>query len=262
MPDAAVKSRAIEMEVTVDAPVEAVWKALSEGDEMQRWFPPEARIEPGVGGRILVSWGPGMEGEGMIERWEPNRRIAWVQGGMPVRVVVDFELEGRGGTTVVRLVHSGFGADSDWDEMYDSTRAGWTYFLFNLAFYLARHRGTVRRLIFSRRKTSRPVAEVWRALLGKEGLNVSSVTAGEKCTLAVGDSGRMQGRVEIVRAPHNFAGVIESLNDGLIFVEMEPGSPSWHCGVWISLYGVPEERARALQSGLDVLMKEILPGEA
>jgi len=262
MAESAAAMRAVELEVTVDAPVEAVWKALSEGDGLRQWFPPEARVEPGVGGKVWLSWGPGMEGEGLIQTWEPNRRIAWVDRMAPVPVVVDFTLEARGGTTVVRLVHSGFGAGAEWDEMYDSTEAGWTYFLFHLGFYLVRHRGRLRRMITSRRSTTRPVADVWNALLGKAGFNAGSRKVGDRTQLRLGRVGPVNTLVQIVREPRNFAGVLESLNDGVIFIEMEPGAPAWHCGIWISLYDVADGKAEAVQAAVDELLAEVLAAEA
>jgi hypothetical protein len=38
-------------------------------------------------------------------------------------VYVDYFIESRGGTTVLRLVHSGFGRGANWDAEYDATRA-------------------------------------------------------------------------------------------------------------------------------------------
>jgi uncharacterized protein YndB with AHSA1/START domain len=248
--------RSIEMEVTIDAPAEAVWDALSTGVGMERWFAPSARVKPGKGGSVFVSWGGGVEGEGRIEVWEPNRRIAWSEpaGSGQVRFMVDFELEARaGGTTKLRLVHSGFGEGANWDEHYDATKAGWTYFLFNLDWYLVHHRGTVRRMISSRRGTERPVAEVWQSLLGRLGIDLSESKHRDGYTIRLG--GNQHGQIEFVREPRNFAGTITSLDDGLLFIEMETGAPSWHCGVWISVYGMEEQRTTGLQAALDEVME-------
>jgi uncharacterized protein YndB with AHSA1/START domain len=256
-------TRALEMEVTIDAPIEAVWKAFSEADEMTRWFAPAASIDGGEGGRLWISWGPAAEGEAKIEVWEPNRRIAWRESGPPdasgeaTSMLVDFEIEGKGGSTVVRLVHSGFGDSADWDQMYDAMESGWAYFLFNLAFYLVRHRGSVRRMISARRGTTEAVADVWRRLLGRAGMNVDGIAPGEKHSLKLGNGIEQPGQVKIVRELRSFAATLETLNDGLIFVEMEGGSPAWHCGVWISLYDVSDERAAVVQDALTTLMDEV-----
>ena len=101
-----------------------------------------------MGGRIWLSWGPGCEGEAPIHIWEPPRRFGWTENygtdeaGKAIEVAVDFHVEAKAGTTVVRLVQSRFSASSDWDEMYDALVDGWTYFMFNLVFYLTRHRGS------------------------------------------------------------------------------------------------------------------------
>ena len=69
------KTRAAEKTVELHADRRAVWKALTEGEEIARWFAPEARSTPGQGGKIFVSWGPGIEGESKITVWEPERRL-------------------------------------------------------------------------------------------------------------------------------------------------------------------------------------------
>lgn len=252
---AAAPGRAIEIEVTIEAPVEAVWEALSTGEGLARWFAPEAKVEPGAGGTVWLSWGGGMEGTGRIEVWEPNRRIAWSEGsGEPTAVpfLVDFHLEGKGGATKLRLVHSGFSASADWDEQYDSTRAGWTYFLFNLGFHLIHHPGRKRTMISARRRTTRPVAEVWRSLLRRAGVDASGIARGQPYSFEL--EGAQSGHVEYVREPRNLAGTLSTLDDGLLFIEMEPGTPAWHCGVWISVYGMEESGTARLQAALDSLM--------
>jgi len=255
----ATETRSVELEVTIDAPVEAVWKALSDAAELVRWFAPEAKVKPGVGGTIWISWGEGMAGEGRIRVWEPNRRLVWSEGEAPAGatpILVDFEIEGRAGSTVVRLVHSGFGASADWDEQYNATKAGWTYFLFNLAFYLARHRGRSRQMVSSRRRTRRSFSEIWNALLGKEGLEATSTTPDQPFRITLGGASHT-GEVKIASEPRSFAGTLTSLNDGLIFIEMEPGAEAWHCGVWISLYDVAKERVQEVQTALDGVMDRV-----
>ncbi|MFV2006581.1 MAG: SRPBCC domain-containing protein [Longimicrobiales bacterium] len=261
------RTRTIEIEVAVDASPEQVWEAISEGEGIRRWFAPEARVSPGVGGSIWLSWGAGMEGEATIDIWEPSKRIRWIEewgssedeGGATL-TAVEFHVETRGGGSIVRLVHSGFSASADWDEYYDATEAGWTYFLWNLRHYLERHPGTPRTMISDRRKTTRPFDEVWAGLLGPGGMAVSSLetlAAGDALAFSVGASS-FSGETAYVRAPRNLAGTLEELNDGLIFVEMEPcASDTWACGVWISAYGVAEERIETLQRQLTELMDGI-----
>ena len=259
-------TRGIGVAVEIGARGEAVWKASSEGEEGRRWFSPEARIDPGVGGSVWLSWGPGMEAEAPITIWEPGKRFRWVEShgssesgegtGATVEVAVEFQVETRGGGAVVRLVNSGFPAAADWDDYYDAVLAGWTYFLWNLRVYMERHHGKPRTMISVRRKTTRSFEDVWLGLLGPSGMDmegVETLTAGEPLVLTLGDR-RLTGELEYVRHPRNLAGTLSELNDGLLFIEMETsGTDTWACGIWISTYGLPDEQTSLLQSQLTAL---------
>ena len=53
--------RAHETRIEIDAPIEEVWKALTDATEIARWFAPKMSVEPGVGGTVIADWGPGIE---------------------------------------------------------------------------------------------------------------------------------------------------------------------------------------------------------
>ena len=144
--------RSHETRIAIDAPIEEVWAAITEADQMVRWFAPKMTVEPGAGGRMISHWGPGMDWPTTIEIWEPGRHlrlsetrdrmISPVEQKMsPCTLVQDYYLESEGGKTVLRLVHSGFGDDEDWDLEYDGTRGGWFSCLFRLQQVIERHRG-------------------------------------------------------------------------------------------------------------------------
>lgn len=256
-------TRSIDLSIEIDAPAGTVWKAISEADELVRWFPPDARIEPGVGGSVWVSWGEGMDWSSRIDVWEPNERLRVVDElppGTPpgAQVALEYQIEARGGRTVLRLVHSGFSASADWDQFYDSTVAGWTYFLRNLKHYIERHFGVPRSLIKWRRPMTVAVAEVWRMLADPAGLGFADARPGARWSKPLLPDGPPGGEVWLVRPPHNFASTIESLNDGVLFIEMEPGGETWHCGVWLSTYGLPEPEVEAVREQLDARLTVIL----
>jgi len=119
-----------EMEIEIDAPASEVWKAISTAQGIASWFVP-ARVEPGPGGTITLIWGEGMESTSRIEIWEPEKHLRKVDDRPEQALpgVMDYVLEGSGGKTVLRLVHSGFGASADFDSEYESTGAGWPIFL-------------------------------------------------------------------------------------------------------------------------------------
>ena len=54
----AARTKDIDLSIEIDASPEAVWRAISDGEELGRWFPLEAEVVPGVGGTVTVAWGP------------------------------------------------------------------------------------------------------------------------------------------------------------------------------------------------------------
>ena len=68
-------TRTQEHAVEIAAAPAAVWRALTEADELTRWFADEARVTPGLGGRQWVSWGEGGEVESAHRAWSPCERL-------------------------------------------------------------------------------------------------------------------------------------------------------------------------------------------
>jgi uncharacterized protein YndB with AHSA1/START domain len=158
------KSRTFETELRIQSTPEAVWEALTTPEGVTSWFAPEARVNPGDGGSIWISWGPGMEGESRIAAWDPARRFSYAQD-RPDRepVVVEFLIEGQGGSTVLRLVQSGFGTEARFDDEVESTSRAWMLFLFLLKHGLE-HPHSVARNVMILRFIDRPRQELWEAL--------------------------------------------------------------------------------------------------
>jgi uncharacterized protein YndB with AHSA1/START domain len=256
------KTKSIDLSIEIDAPPEAVWEAVSSAQELQRWFPLNAEIEPGEGGTVTIDWGPDIRGTGDIEVWDEGRRLVYVERPWdepseedPVRVAVEYTIEVRGGKTVLRMVNSGFSADADWADYLDTLDSGWRYFLLNLKHYLERHRGTPRRMVWDRRKISIAKDEAWPVLFGPDGLASLSLPAveGAAATLWSGQA----GTVAMTAPPIHLALHCPGLNDALLFVELEPGDPPYSVGVWLSLYGVDEEEAVSLDDSLKGCMERL-----
>src|SRR3954466_777653 len=73
------QTRAFSMSLDLDAPAEDVWRALTDAQELVRWFPVGARVTPGAGGTMLWTWGEGWDWETRIHAWEPGRMLRLVQ---------------------------------------------------------------------------------------------------------------------------------------------------------------------------------------
>jgi uncharacterized protein YndB with AHSA1/START domain len=216
--------RSAEGRIEVRAPVERVWRALTEASELERWFPLESRVEsPGEGGRIYMSWGGEYAGWSEIEAWDAPRHLrtswGWSEGEAQV---TDYWLEGDGETTRVRVVTSGFPADATWDDLVEGTRLGWLFELRQLKHYLERHADEDRRAAYIRRRVSLERSEAWRRLT--DGLDVDHLAA------------------EVVdrSPPWQLAAVAGEPADGLIRLTIDPThhDPSLRdVTVWLCAWG-------------------------
>ena len=68
-------SRSHETVIDIKATPEEVFRAITDPEQIAKWFAPEARVDPRVGGEYFFSWGPGMEGRTTITAWEPGKHF-------------------------------------------------------------------------------------------------------------------------------------------------------------------------------------------
>lgn len=222
-------SREVVKEVFINAPADVVWKALTDARELTQWFSVDAKVAPGVGGSVWVSWGEGAAGETPITAWEPNRHFQWTETRGPVKIAVDFHLETRDGGTVLRLVQSGFGDGPEWDDEFHMVEGGWSYFTTHLQFYLERHRDVRRDLIGLRARAALTREEAFARLV--------ALTNGLDATPVVYKAATCQA-----------AFLIPSLNDAILFIEIEPGAETVGGGFWLSTYGLGDARFATVRS--------------
>jgi hypothetical protein len=202
---------------------------VSEGEELKRWFPADARVTPGAGGSVWMSFGEGMAWETPIEIWEPGRRLRTVDPP-PMTTAVDYIIEAKGGETTLRIVHSGFAADT-WDDEMDTLNAGWRTFAQTLKHYLERHRGEPRTYAAYRHTpVELPRSEIFPRMLAA--LGVTMVDEGARF-----DGPLFTGVAQVVKPPINFSGPLENHGGGFLMIEIEPGRERCRPAVWVSLYG-------------------------
>ena len=136
----------IRKTVTIEAPPEAVFKALTDEKELVQWMPQAARMDARVGGEYEFKYHWGDRGldtvlRGKILEFEPNKRLSYTwdaeSSDHTPRVsgaVVTWTLKRLpDGKTEVTLVHSRVGKAFSKD-----TESGWNYFLGRLASYCKR----------------------------------------------------------------------------------------------------------------------------
>ena len=134
---------------------------------------PHARVQPGpdglmVGGTMSHLWGPKVEGSMVIEVWEPNRRLRVSAGA----VAVDYFIDSKEGITTLRLVHSGFGSGTEWDDEYEGSKKGWPIFFDALKHALKPHRGESAYQVSITMPVNASPPEQWQRILGSQ-LNLS-----------------------------------------------------------------------------------------
>jgi len=246
-------SRAFELSLELDHSVDAVWRALTEAEELVRWFPFEAQVDPGQGGRVWLSWGDPWFFDTSIEVWRPGEHLRLIENrtdelARDARIAMDFTLEGRGGTTVLRMVHSGFGPGEEWDEEFDGISRGWAYELRCLRHYLDRHSGMPRHVAWVTRPTDVVAEQVYATLFGPDALanegSVAGLVEGDPYRLRTANGEVLDGTVLLHLAPHAFAGTVAACNDGIVRFEYFSATAV----LALSLWGGRETEAREFEA--------------
>ena len=141
------------IETLINAPLETVWRALTEPDRARDWF----------------GWDhDGLEAEIryiLVDHAElfPPERIG-LAVGQEIQLVADGDHR-----TVVRAVLPGSLDDAEWEDLYDAIEEGWRTFLEQLRFLLERQPGGGRRTVYlSGSATGKEVLAAVEALGGTE----------------------------------------------------------------------------------------------
>lgn len=121
---------AIEKEILIEAPVEVVWRFVTEPDQIRRWFADEIEIDLRVGGHGTLAFRGHDAYELQVEAIDPPRRFAFRWVRRPATLVrsgsallVEFLLQAENGNTRLRVVESGF-ETIDWSDEEKARYAG------------------------------------------------------------------------------------------------------------------------------------------
>ncbi|MBM3764930.1 MAG: SRPBCC domain-containing protein [Acidobacteria bacterium] len=231
--------RSHETRVEIDAPIEDVWKALTDAAEAARWFAPKMEIDLRPGGEHVADWGPGLRWRTTVEVVERLKHLrlgevrdevfsaAAERRKLPsARLVQEYYLETENGRTVLRMVHSGFGSAEAWDEEYEGTRQGWRACFLRMKLMLERHRGEVAR----------------NFIVSKHMLGVSRAEA-----LAVVRSAAPAGLSMVFDGETEFAGVVPDWNHSVFNVSSQTVTGGCMLYFEFVLWGVEESRAEAIR---------------
>jgi len=140
----------INREIIIDAPIEKVFSAVSDQDQLTHWFPDIAVLEKREGGRVSFKFlrsednnlDRDHEMNGKIIKFIPNRELSYTwhfqtkpEFNKDTIVTWRFESLSKEKTKVI-LRHSGFTEDDR--QQYNEHSEGWTWFVNRLGNYLTK----------------------------------------------------------------------------------------------------------------------------
>lgn len=133
--------------IRLKAPAARVYRALTDSQELQKWFPDVAAVDARVGGEWryeFVREGGNHVTYGRFLALVPNEKVSynWYEGldeddTVLGNFTVVFRLVPDGDETDLYLEETGYLGDELHDAMFGRRTNGWSYFLGNLASYLA-----------------------------------------------------------------------------------------------------------------------------
>lgn len=170
-------TRSVQVEVEVPGTPEQVWQAIATGPGVSSWFVP-TQIEEREGGKVVSSFGEGMDETATIQEWQPPHRFVavgkeWPPGAPPM--ATEWAVEARdGGHCVVRVVHSLFASSDEWDAQLEGTESGWPFFFRILRLVLTHYQGQAvapLQMMGVIQADKEGQAEIWQAMTRALGLD-------------------------------------------------------------------------------------------
>ena len=131
----------VRKELTIAAPRERVWRALTTVEGLIGWFPDRsAEIDLRPGGALRLEWKTGESDAGVIDEVVPPSRLVfrWWQVAGELRTRVEITLDEVEGGTHLTLVESGFRRwpKAEREEAWKGNDDGWTKELDELRAYV------------------------------------------------------------------------------------------------------------------------------
>jgi len=141
----------IRKTIVIDASVEIVFKTITDPQELTKWFPDQAALEPKIGGKMKFSFYKekstdehareiDYNPQGTVKELIPDKKVSytWQLKDIPEfpETTVTWELEKiDANKTRVVLTHSGFTGREGGKLSFTEHDNGWTYFLGRLEKY-------------------------------------------------------------------------------------------------------------------------------
>jgi uncharacterized protein YndB with AHSA1/START domain len=197
------KGRIIRAEIETSATPQQAWEAWADPEKIAQWFTDRASGEAKPGGTMtwffdkfgyalpytVVDAEPGKL---FVLKWQPPQGNA---GILEVRI-------GRqGGTTLVKLINSGFREDAAWNDEYEGVASGWKMALAILKHYLENYFARSKTMILVLRPASFNYGQLREYFLNESKLacwlttSGSIAKVGDSCELKLRNDGTLHGQV-------------------------------------------------------------------
>jgi uncharacterized protein YndB with AHSA1/START domain len=123
--------KALVLQVTVPAPLAAVWQAFTTSEGLSTWLTPGAVVDLREGGEWTAHFPGGSTGGGTILSFVPEKELvlsALAPDKFPAvraaRTRARFQFEARGDSTIVRLTQTGWREGEEWVMAYEYLTVG------------------------------------------------------------------------------------------------------------------------------------------
>jgi len=131
----------VRQTVTIKSPPEVVFKALTQADELMRWFPTRVESDPRPGGKFKFTWEFANANENGSQQGEyvevlPNQKLSYTWTAESIPTLVTFNLTEVGGETTVELDHASVQNGADHEKLHEMHANQWGFFMMNLRSYL------------------------------------------------------------------------------------------------------------------------------
>ena len=184
-------------ELHFDLPPETVWEAIATGPGLSSWFMGATEVDPGERS-VRTTMGSFVQ-QSTIDAYEPEQHFSFrgAESAEGRFFAMEFLIEAASsGSTVLRIVSSGFLPDADWEEEFEAMLAGGRLYRHTLVEYLTH---------FARRPgvavaASAPVGDLdrrWQAMKADLGLS-ETAAVGDRVTLSPTGLQPIEGTVDFV----------------------------------------------------------------
>ena len=233
--------RTVIVETTIAAPVDEVWQALRDPEQIRRWHGWEY---DGLDDEIRQIYVDAAEAD------DVGRKLAFPG------VDALFELEPRGNETLLRVTKPAPTGDAPWEAFYDEIDEGWISFVHQLAFALERHPGEDRRTLQLDGVATTQGTPLTAAVLG-----LDAGATGERYSGTTPWGEQLSGSVRF-RGDNQIGLTVDEFGDGLLVLHAQPPSarpPRGGGRAILTFYGLDEDTLGAIGERWSQWMADTYP---